>query len=70
MNSQNSWNTASGDKYVIYNNKRKAESVIAIYSQKFIRNLNVYAHLSCIICRLAGRTVVLIFHQSIFYIAS
>lgn len=41
-----------------------------MYSEKHIRNLNIYAHLLRIIYRLAGATAVLIFHQSIFYIAS
>lgn len=44
MNSQNGWNTASGDKYIIYNKQEENEKQfgLAMYSEKYIRNLNIY----------------------------
>lgn len=65
------WNTAYGDKYVTYNKQEetKKHSALAMYSEKYIWNLNIHAQLSHSIYRLAERAAVLIFHQSIFYIA-
>lgn len=41
-----------------------------MYSEKYIRNLNIYANSSRIVYIVAGKIAVLIFHQSISYIAS